>query len=153
VSWFEQRRLVRQGRSMPKTNWTAVVGILAALAAGYGLGHAQADRRVFEIRTYTTHEGKLDALQARFRDHTTRLFAKHGMTNIGYWTPQDGPLASNTLIYILAFPDREAAKKSWDAFRNDPDWKKARAESEASGPIVSKIESVFLHPTDYSPMK
>jgi NIPSNAP len=139
-----------------------VTALAATLATGYVLGaivhpaavgHAQADRRVFEIRTYYTHEGKLDALNARFRNHTVRLFSKHGMTNIGYWTPQDGPMAGDTLIYILAHADREAAKKSWDAFRADPEWQKARAESEAAGAIVSKIDSVFLQATDYSPLK
>jgi hypothetical protein len=109
--------------------------------------------RVFEIRTYHAHEGKLDALNARFRNHTVRLFTKHGMTNIGYWTPQDGPMAGNTLIYILAHDSRDAAKKSWDAFRVDPDWLKAQGESEAGGPIVSKVDSVFLLATDYSPLK
>jgi NIPSNAP len=136
-----------------RINWTACVVGLAALGFGYAAGHAQSDRRVFEIRTYTAHDGKLDALNARFRDHTTRLFGRHGMTNVGYWTPVEGPLAGNTLIYILAFPDLEAAKKSWDSFRSDPEWKKVRAESEANGPIVSKIDSVFLQPTDYSPVK
>lgn len=111
------------------------------------------DARVFEMRTYTTHEGKLSSLHARFRNHTTKLFAKHGMTNIGYWTPTDGPLAQNTLIYILAYPNREAAKRSWDDFRNDPEWKKVREASEADGKIVSKVDSVYLEPTDYSLIK
>jgi hypothetical protein len=133
--------------------WAVSVVGLIALGLGYAAGHAQTKQRVFEVRTYTTHAGKLDALNARFRDHTTRIFAKHGMTNVGYWTPAEGPLAGNTLIYVLAFPDLESAKKSWDSFRNDPEWKKVRAESEANGPIVSKIESVFLRPTDYSPVK
>ena len=109
--------------------------------------------RVFEIRTYTTEEGKLDALLARFRDHTTTLFKKHGMTNIGYWTPADAPLSRNTLIYILAHPSREAAKKNWEEFRDDPEWKKVRDESEAKGKIVSKVESVFTEATDFSPLK
>ena len=109
--------------------------------------------RVFELRTYTTNEGKLEALQTRFRDHTTKLFAKHGMTNVGYWTPADAPLAQNTLIYILAYPSREAAKRSWEDFRKDPEWKKVREASEASGKIVNKVDSVYLEPTDYSPMK
>jgi hypothetical protein len=109
--------------------------------------------RVFEIRTYTTEPGRLDALNARFRNHTTKLFAKHGMTNIGYWTPQEAPLSQNTLIYILAHANREAAMKSWDDFRNDPEWKKVRDESEASGKIVNKLESVYLDATDYSPLK
>lgn len=131
-----------------------VAGILigAAVPGGTAAG-AQAHARVFEIRTYTTHPGKLDALNARFRNHTVKFFEKHGMTNVGYWTPQDAPLAENTLIYVLAHKSREAAKQSWDAFRKDPDWLKARAESEAQGPITTKIESVFLNATDYSPLK
>ena len=109
--------------------------------------------RLFEIRTYTTEPGKLDALNARFREHTTKLFEKHGMTNIGYWTPVDDPRATDTLIYVLAHESAEAAKKSWDGFRGDPQWQKARSESEADGPIVRKVESVFLTPTDYSAIK
>jgi hypothetical protein len=133
---------------------SVAVGVLLGAAVRPALvGHAQGDQRVFELRTYTAHEGKLDALHARFRQHTMRLFEKHGMTNVGYWTPQDAPSAQNTLIYILAHPDREAAKKNWEAFRSDPEWQKVRSESEAGGPITSKMESVFLQPTDYSPLK
>ena len=105
------------------------------------------------MRTYTANDGKLEALQARFRNHTTKLFKKHGMTNVGYWTPVDEPLSRNTLIYILAHSNREAAKKSWDGFRSDPDWKKAAQESEVNGKLVAKVESVFLEPTDYSAIK
>src|SRR4029453_18385650 len=115
--------------------------------------HAESAKRVFEIRTYTAQEGKLDALNARFRDHTMPIFEKHGMKNIGYWVPQDAPLKQNTLIYILAHPSREAAAKNWEAFRNDTEWQKARSESEAKGPLVSKVESIFVEATDYSPMK
>jgi hypothetical protein len=115
--------------------------------------HAQSAARIFEIRTYTANEGKLDALNARFRNHTLRLFERHGMKNIGYWVPQDAPLKQNTLIYVLAHPSREAAAKSWDAFRNDPEWQKARADSEARGPIVNRVDSIFVQATDYSPMK
>ena len=82
-----------------------------------------------------------------------KLFQKHGMQNIGYWSPLDAPLAQNTLIYLIAHKDREAAKKSWDAFRNDPDWKKVQGESEAGGKLVSKVEPVYMEATDYSPMK
>ena len=114
---------------------------------------AQTKGRVFEIRTYTTEEGRLDALNARFRDHTSKLFKKHGMTNIAYWTPEDAPLSRNTLIYVLAHPSREAATKNWEEFRNDPEWKRARDESEASGKIVNKVVSVFADATDYSPLK
>jgi NIPSNAP len=134
----------------------------ALLAVGYTAGRltpepvAQAAQagRVFELRTYTTNEGKLPALEARFRDHTIKAFNKYSMTSIGYWKPQDGPLSQNTLIYILAHPSREAAKANWASFRADPDWQKARAESEAAGPILVKApESVFLTATDYSPIK
>lgn len=131
---------------------------LALVCSGFWLGrtslvNADNKGRVFEIRTYTTEEGKLEALHARFRDHTTKLFEKHGMTNIGYWSPKDEPLARNTLIYVLAYPSREAAKKSWDAFRSDPAWQKAQKESEVNGKLVKKVDSVFMDPTDYSPMK
>ncbi|HXW06752.1 MAG TPA: NIPSNAP family protein [Vicinamibacterales bacterium] len=109
--------------------------------------------RVFELRTYTTHEGKLDALHARFRNHTKRLFERHGMTNVGYWVPQDAPGSGNTLIYVIAHKSRDAAKQNWDGFRNDPEWQKAKAESEAAGPIVNKVDSVFMNAVDYSPIK
>ena len=112
-----------------------------------------AENRVFEMRTYTTVDGRLDALLTRFRDHTTKLFEKHGMTNIGYWVPQDAPLSKNTLVYVLAYPSREAAKKSWDAFRTDPVWQKAQKESEVSGKIVDHVVSVFMDPADFSKIK
>ena len=96
---------------------------------------AASGARVFEIRTYTTNPGKLDALNARFRDHTTRIFKKHGMQNVGYWVPQDEPAHSNTLVYVIAHKSRDDAKKSWDAFRADPEWQKVQKESEAGGRI------------------
>src|ERR1044072_4514398 len=111
---------------------------------------AQSKGKVFELRTYTTNEEKLDALNARFRDHTTRIFKKHHMTNVGYWVPQDKP---NTLIYFMSHATREAAKPNWDAFRADPEWQKVQKESEAGGKIVAKVESVYMDATDYSPMK
>ena len=111
--------------------------------------------RFFEMRTYTTHDGKLDALHKRFRDHTNTLFQKHGMELVGYWTPNQGEESSNTLVYILAFPSQEARNESWDAFRNDPEWQKAyeKSHEDAGGKIVKKVDSVFLSPTDYSPIK
>jgi NIPSNAP len=114
---------------------------------------ASAKARVFEIRTYTTEKGKLPDLLKRFRDHTTRLFEKHGMTNIGYWIPADEPRSQDTLIYILAHDSRDAAKKSWAAFRSDPEWTKVRTASEANGKIVAKTESVFANPADFSAIK
>ena len=109
--------------------------------------------RFFEMRTYHAAAGKLDALHARFRDHTTALFSKHGMTSIGYWTPADGDTAKNTLVYILAYPSRDAAKASWKAFQADPQWQKAKAASEVDGKLVDKVDSVYMNSTDYSPIK
>jgi hypothetical protein len=114
---------------------------------------SKGDTRIFELRTYHAAPGKLDALNARFRDHTNKLFEKHGMTIIGFWTPTDPKEADKTLIYILAFPSKEAADKSWKAFRDDPEWKTAREASEKDGKLVDKVESVYLNPTDYSPLK
>lgn len=114
---------------------------------------ASGAQRVFEIRTYTTHPGRLEALNRRFREHTTRLFEKHGMTNVGYWIPQDSALSHNTLVYVLAYPSRDAARQSWRAFASDPEWKRVQAQSEADGKIVSRVESVFMDPTDYSPTR
>lgn len=108
--------------------------------------------RLFEMRVYTTAEGKLDNLHDRFRDHTNQLFVKHGMSLIAYWTPQEKP---NTLIYILAYPDRAARDRSWEAFMDDPVWKQVWADSKknAGGAIVTKVESTFMTPTDYSPIQ
>jgi hypothetical protein len=111
------------------------------------------DNRVFEMRTYYANPGKMKALHARFADHTIKLFQKHGMTVIGFWSPIDPKGAEEKLVYILAYPSKEAADKSWTAFRNDPDWKRARDDSEKEGPLVMKVESVYLNPTDYSPIK
>jgi NIPSNAP len=126
---------------------------LAGRSAGIAAMKAETANRVFEIRTYTAEDGKLDALLARFRDHTCQLFEKHGMTNIGYWVPQDEPKSKNTLVYILAHPSRDAAKKNWSEFSRDPDWQKAKADSEADGKLTTKTESVFVDPTDFSPLK
>ena len=109
--------------------------------------------RVFELSTYTSPPGKLAALHQRFREHTMEIFARHGMTNVVYWTPQDSTRRENTLVYLLAYPSRQAARDSWAAFSADPEWQRVRAESEANGKIVEKVESMFLDPTDFSPMK
>jgi hypothetical protein len=110
---------------------------------------AEKDTRLFELRTYYAEPGKLDALHARFRDHTVKLFEKHGITNIGYWVPIENP--DRKLLYVLAFPDRAARDASFNAFGADPEWKAARDASEAAGKIVTKIESTFLTTTDFSP--
>ena len=139
-----------------------IVGAATAMfAAGFSLGsvkqnaavaHAQAGK-VYELRTYTAPEGKLGDLHARFRNHTTRIFDKHGMKSVAYFSPQDAPLSQNTLIYILEHPSRDDAKKHWAEFSADPEWQKVSAESQKDGRIVTKVESVFMTPTDYSPMK
>ena len=112
-----------------------------------------AANRLFELRTYHAAPGKLDALQARFANHTLSLFAKHGLTVVGFWVARDANgQPGDDLVYILAFQDSEAREQAWEAFRADPDWLKARADSEADGPLVISLESVFLDPTSYSPL-
>jgi len=132
--------------------------IALAFVAGWFGGAANAQNTppapmTYELRTYTTLPGKLPNLHARFRDHTMALFAKHGMKNVVYMTPLEGEKKDNTLVYLLAHESKTAAEKSFAAFRTDPAWMKARDESEKDGKIVEKVESVFLTPTDYSPMK
>jgi hypothetical protein len=129
-----------------------VVGLAAGVAAA-DKGDKKVDTRVFELRTYHAAPGKMEALHARFRDHTLKLFEKHGMTVVGFWSPADSDEAQKTLVYLLAFPSREAADKSWKEFRDDPEWQAAKAESEKDGKLVDKVDPVFLNPTDYSPIK
>ena len=111
----------------------------------------QTSTTVYELRVYHTFEGKLDDLLRRFRDHTMRLFEKHGIRNVAYWTPLDEPLKGRTLFYVLAHPSREAATANWNAFRDDPEWIAVRDKSEANGKLVEKIDSTFLTLTDFSP--
>ena len=142
-------------------NWSRLAWSALLVATGFALGsfateqraEAQAANRVFELRTYTAPEGKLGELQARFRNHTMRIFNKHDMTSIGYWVPQDSPAHDNTLTYIIAHKSRDAAKANWAAFGADPEWQKVNSESQVNGKIVAKVESVFLDPTDFSQIK
>ena len=147
---------------MINSRWSVAVLAVGMFAAGFGLrgtmapdvAYAQGGNRVFEMRTYTAAPGKFEALKSRFRDHTIKLFEKHGMTNIGYWVPMDQPASENTLVYILAYPSREAAKKSWDAFRADPAWQAVVKESQKDGTLLAKPpDSVFLNPADFSQIK
>ncbi len=140
-----------------RAGWVAVFA--GVFFAGFAMGSVQpavavaqapAGPRVFELRTYTAAEGKLGDLNARFRNHTMRLFQKHGITNVGYWVPQDAPKSQNTLVYVIAHPSREAATANWAAFRADPAWQKAAADS---GVGRVEVESVFMNATDYSPLK
>ena len=117
-------------------------------------GFACAQNRVYELRTYTCNEGKLEVLKARFRDHTIEIFKRHGMESVGYWIPRDAEKSKTTLIYILVHPSLEAAQKNWAEFRADPEWKKVAAESEVNGKILAKTpESVFMDPADFSLLK
>jgi len=140
-----------------------VFGLLLALTFGIvALDSAQTipstvkGGRVYEMRTYYAAEGKLEALHARFRDHTNAIFKKHGMEIVGFWVPIDGTTGAatgNTLVYILSYPSLDARKKSWDEFGADPEWIAAKTESEKNGKLVDKVDQVFLTPTDYSPLK
>lgn len=109
--------------------------------------------RTFELRTYTPARGKLTNLLARFRDHTIALFSKHGMTHVGYWITTEGDGKQPKLIYMLAHPSEAEGKQHFDDFRKDPNWVKAKEESEKAGPLTEKVESVYLKPTDYSPIR
>jgi hypothetical protein len=141
--------------------WVVAAASTMIFVAGFALGTLRTPssvafaqgKHVYELRTYTAPEGKLGDLNARFRNHTLKIFERHGMKNVLYMTPQDAPDSQNTLIYVLQHQDREAAKKSWDAFRADPEWQKVAKETTANGPITTKVVSVFADPTDYSPMK
>jgi hypothetical protein len=142
---------------------TKLLTAVALLLTGYAVGRVSSSPvsaqtattagHVYELRTYTAAEGKLANVNARFRDHTRRIFDKHNMKSIGYWTPLEGPTADTTLIYLLEHPSREEARKNWAAFSADPEWQKVKTESEVGGRIVAKAESLFLNPTDYSPLK
>ena len=106
---------------------------------------------MFELRVYHAAPGKLGDLEARFREHTIKIFDRHGMKSVAYWTPIDEPEKSNTLIYILQHPSREAAAANWKEFQDDPEWKSVREKSEANGKLVEKVDSTFLELTDFSP--
>lgn len=130
-----------------------VIPCLSVLAplAGLLLVPTRASAEVYELRTYTTHAGKLDDLNARFRDHTVRLFQKHAMESVGYWVPTDEPKSRSTLIYVLKHESRDAAKASWQAFLADAEWKKVARESQQDGRILAKApDSVFINAADYS---
>ena len=133
---------------------TRRIALLACLWTLFTAGIALAQSRVYELRVYTANDGKLAALEARFRDHTTAIFKKHHMEVIGYWVPQKGdPKAENTFIYILAHPSRDAATKNWADFNSDPEWTKVKGESEKDGALVKKVESTFMDALPFSPMK
>jgi hypothetical protein len=132
----------------------AVAVMAAALIVRNGTaqtGEKKVETRVFELRTYYATDGKMDALHARFKNHTVKLLQKHGMELVGFWTDSKEP--NRKLIYLVAHKSKDAADASWKAFRDDPDWVAAKTKSEAGGSLTTKIEVVWMNPTDYSALK
>jgi hypothetical protein len=136
-----------------------VAGVVAAaFCAGLFVGEsrglqAQTKNRIFEVRTYTAADGKLDAVVKRFRDPEKALFEKYGMPAVFYSTAAEAPRSENTFVYMLAHESRESARKSWAGFIADPAFRAAAAESDKDGRAVIKVESIFVNPTDFSPLK
>jgi hypothetical protein len=128
----------------------------AALTLGFSTlrgSNAQPSQHVYELRMYHVHQGKADALKARFGDHTDAIFKRHNMNSVGYWVPEDEPSSRNLFIYILEHPSRQEAEKNWAAFKADPEWQKVKAESEANGTLVDQEDRYFMDPTSFSPIK
>lgn len=137
-----------------KTVCFSLLSLLICLGAGlFAVSSAQEDGKVYELRIYTATPGNLDNLQARFRDHTIRIFNNHGMKIVGFWTPTSEEEADDTLIYVLEHASQEAANASWQAFGQDPEWKSVSAASNANGPILAGVERRYMKATDYSPLQ
>jgi hypothetical protein len=117
------------------------------------LGSSNSSQHVYELRMYHVNEGKMNALVARFGDHTDAIFKRHNMKSIGYWIPEDAPYSENLFVYILEHPSREEATKNWAAFQADPEWKKVKADSEVQGPLTNRQDSYFMDPTSFSALK
>jgi hypothetical protein len=128
-------------------------GVTSMLGFSGVRGSGTPAHHVYELRLYHVNQGKMDALRNRFGDHTDAIFKRHNMKSIGYWTPEDAPSSQNLFVYILEHPSREEAKKNWDAFHEDAEWKKVKAESEASGALVDHIDNYFMDPTSYSALQ
>jgi hypothetical protein len=150
-------RTLNDSRRQDMKSWLCLSALAAvvgwALAAAPAAAVEPAGAKVFEMRTYIANPGKLEALHARFRDHTCQLFKKHGVEVVGFWTPVEGDEAKNTLVYLVAFPSVEAQKKAWQDFRKDPEWIAAKAASEKNGVLVKQVISKNLKGTDYSPIR
>jgi NIPSNAP len=145
---------MREGEAMNRRDVLQGMSAAMMLSAASGLeaqsGGAKSDV-VYELRIYHANEGKLDALLARFRDHTVAIFTRHGLKSVAYWTPTDEPLKGKTLIYILEHPSREAATANWKSFHDDPEWIKVSTASEVNGKLVEKVDSTYMSRTDFSP--
>lgn len=137
-------------------NMKAVLSFLcgAGVMLGFSaINGSNSSHHVYELRMYHVNEGKTEALQARFRDHTDALFKKHNMRSVGYWVPEDAPSSQNLFIYILEHPSREEAKKNWADFQADPEWQKVKGESEKNGKLVDHIDSYLMDPTSFSALQ
>ena len=131
----------------------SVVAVLASGLIGESAIAQEAPGKVFELRTYKATPGNLDNLLARFRNHTMRIFEKHGMTNIGYWIPTDEAESADTLVYLLSHESQEAATNSWRAFSQDPEWQQVNADSNANGPILDSVQRKYMTAADFSQLK
>jgi len=129
------------------------IGGVAVTLSFSNIGGSKDSQHVYELRLYHVNEGKMDALIARFGDHTDAIFRRHNMKSIGFWRPEDAPYSQNLFVYILDHPSREDARKNWVAFQADPEWKKVKADSETQGPLVDHIDSYFMDPTSFSALK
>ena len=129
------------------------IGGVAVTLGFSNLGGSKTSQHVYELRMYQVNEGKMDALIARFGDHTDAIFRRHNMKSIGFWRPEDAPYSQNLFVYILEHPSREEARKNWAAFQADPEWKKVKAESEIDGPLAKHIDSYFMDPTSFSALR
>src|SRR5690349_16823997 len=125
-----------------------------SLRAGVALGFAavggSTPSHIYELGMYHVQPGKMEALKARFDDHTDVIFKRHNMKSVGYWVPEDPPASQDLFVHILEHPSRQEAQKNWAAFQADPEWKRVKIESEAQGPLVDHIDSYFMDPTSYS---
>src|SRR6476660_1300229 len=139
------------GISAPSALW--FIGGVAVTLGVSSLSGSNASQHVYELRMYQVNEGKMDALIARFGDHTDAIFRRHNMKSVGFWRPQDAPYSQNLFVYILEHPSREEARKNWAAFQADPEWQKVKADSETNGALANHIDSYFMDPTSFSALK
>jgi hypothetical protein len=129
------------------------IGGVAVTLGLSNIGGLKNSQHVYELRLYQVNEGKMDALIARFGDHTDAIFRRHNMKSIGFWRPEDAPYSQNLFVYILEHPSREEARRNWAAFQADPEWKKVKADSETNGALANHIDSYFMDPTSFSAIK
>jgi len=137
-------------------NISMLLSFIGGAAVTLGISHfggSNPSNHVYELRMYHVNEGEMDALIARFGDHTDAIFKRHNMKSIGYWHPEDAPYSQNLFIYILEHPSREEARKNWAAFQADPEWKKVKGDSEINGQLANHIDSYFMDPTTFSALK